>query len=179
MAVVGAKTHLLLSALALGPNAEVSERIERAEALYQEERFDEALAELEAAYAMEPRPELLFAMGQAARSGGDCETAIRHYEQFIAEAAKETDRAVAQEQIDECRIDADVGPCLDVEPCLDIGPCLSPPPPPPARRGCGGEQAAWFALFPFVPLVRRRDAVQKLAKKLPRDVYEKLMRDLD
>ncbi|HEY5936372.1 MAG TPA: tetratricopeptide repeat protein [Kofleriaceae bacterium] len=67
----------------------------RARAHHEAERFREALAASEAAYACEPQPSLLYAMGQIAFNLADYRAAARFYEQFLATAPPPEDAAVA------------------------------------------------------------------------------------
>ena len=69
------------------PTAE--DTIAEAAALVGEERFDEARALLERAYATDPHPALLYARAQVERRAGQCEEARRLFEQFAADASKE------------------------------------------------------------------------------------------
>jgi hypothetical protein len=83
---------------------EVRERFERAVAAAGNHEYDVAIAELRAAYEIEPRLDILFAWAQAARQGGDCVTAIRLYKEFLASddlTAMQT--KVANDNLNRCR----------------------------------------------------------------------------
>src|SRR5829696_2468988 len=56
------------------------------QALYEQGRYADAIARFERGRAIEPRPEFLYAQGQAARKAGDCRRAIELYRRFIVEA---------------------------------------------------------------------------------------------
>lgn len=50
--------------------------------LYSAEQYDEAVREFQAAYAVKPRPRLLFNIGQAHRNLGNYREALRYYLQY-------------------------------------------------------------------------------------------------
>jgi len=66
--------------------------------------FAAARAELLAAYTLEARPELLFALGQAELNLGNYDAAIDHYEQFIASNPGDDQVALAQQAIGAARM---------------------------------------------------------------------------
>jgi len=66
-------------------------------ALYAAHDFRAAARELEAAYALEPRREILFAQAQATRLAGDCAAALPLYQRFLASTPP-------QQQIEATRI---------------------------------------------------------------------------
>jgi hypothetical protein len=69
-------------AQALG--AESRGHFDQGMALYATRDFRAAARELEAAYALEPRREILFAQAQATRLAGDCAAALPLYQRFLA-----------------------------------------------------------------------------------------------
>ena len=66
--------------------------IEQANALYQAERWSEALDLYARAYELSPQPALLYRMGKSAQNAGKVREAIEHYERFI-KALPEEDAA--------------------------------------------------------------------------------------
>src|SRR5690606_36356983 len=64
--------------------AKAKAHVTRATELHRESKFREALVELKTAYALEPDPKLLYAMGQIHVRLGECEQAIAFYERFLA-----------------------------------------------------------------------------------------------
>lgn len=66
--------------------------------------FSAARTELLAAYTLEPRPELLFALGQAELNLGNYAAAIDYYEQFIASNPGDDQVALAQQAIGAARM---------------------------------------------------------------------------
>lgn len=70
-----------MAAPAAAPRAR--EHFERGAALYQAKDYEGAVAAFEAAYALEPEPQTLFAWAQAERLSGDCESAVKLYQRFL------------------------------------------------------------------------------------------------
>jgi hypothetical protein len=70
--------------------------------LFDEHRYALAIDEFRAGYAIEPRGELLYALGQAQRLGGDCPSAIATYRAFLAGAPTPQQSAVVQQNIADC-----------------------------------------------------------------------------
>ena len=80
--------------------------------------FAHARDELQAAYALDPRPELLFALGQVELNLGHAQAAIDYYEKFIATNPADDQAALAQQAIGAAR--------------LELDRPAPPPPPKPA-----------------------------------------------
>lgn len=73
------------------------------------------------------------------------------------------------------------GPCLSDEPLRCLQPCLNIIEP---TRGCGSRRDGSVSMLAALPLLalrsrRRRDAVERLAERLPPDVVAKLRRNDD
>jgi tetratricopeptide (TPR) repeat protein len=77
------------------------EHQKRAALLYQAGRYGDAVAELEAEYALEPNPAVLFNIGQAYRYWGRSEEAIRAYRHYLAQAPRDANRWEAERAIAE------------------------------------------------------------------------------
>ena len=88
----------------------------RARDLHAKGDYAHARDELEAAYVLEPRPELLFALGQVELNLGHYQAAIDYYEKFIATNPADDQAALAQQAIGAARVELD-----------------RPPPPPPPK----------------------------------------------
>lgn len=82
----------LLAALALaatpalalaGPKEEAGKHIEAATKAHSEEKYDVALTELEAAYRLDPDPELLYAIGQVHSKLGNCADATTYFDRYL------------------------------------------------------------------------------------------------
>ena len=113
------------------PAADAKAHVARATEAHKAGRYDDARVELEAAYALTPRPELLYALGQVNAKLGRCSDATAYFHQFAAaqrdpQVARVTDEAIAS-----CK------------------PAAPPPPPAgPVAPPAGGPEtpapAAWY-----------------------------------
>ncbi|CAN5862570.1 hypothetical protein BH11MYX3_BH11MYX3_24450 [soil metagenome] len=65
--------------------------------------FTEALAELQLAYKLDPRPELLFAIGQVSIKLDRCDDAVTYYEQYLATKPSTEAASDTREAIDTCK----------------------------------------------------------------------------
>src|SRR6185312_4645276 len=107
------------------PKEEAKRRIDRAAALHKEGKYDDALAELEAAYKLDPQVDLLFAIGQVYAKLGRCDEARGEFEQFAAK--KKTKQA---SQIVEQAIAACIPKAPPVPPPVEAAPAPTPAPEP-------------------------------------------------
>lgn len=122
------------------------EHTDRAIALYQEQRFEEAIAEFQAAYALRQWPRLLFNIGQAHMRLGHAREALGYYEQYLRvqpdpppEAKEELERAMAQAR-------ALLEPPRPPKPAPPPPQLLPPPPrpaPPPPRPSIARAWWLW------------------------------------
>jgi len=111
---------VLLAPLASGQEAPAPPAAaEAGRVAYDQGRYAEALADFQAAYAADPKPNLLYAIGQAYRKLGDCPRAIEAYEQFLQSEPAPDPARLARGHIEACRIAA-----------RPVEPQPSPPPPP-------------------------------------------------
>ncbi len=103
---------------------------ERADALVQEGKLDEAFELLEQAYyaQAEPEPRLLFGMGVIALERGECEEAVGYLGRFLATSPAEDAAAKAREVIAYCEeeLRAQAEPVVDPEPVVGTGPTVDP-----------------------------------------------------
>lgn len=106
--------------------SEAQVHIDKATDAHQAGDFETALVELQAAYALDPQPDLLYAMGQVHVKLGECEQAIDSYEQFLATNPDPDIATQAQQAIDTCKAQL---PPPTPEPAP--APAVQPPPPPP------------------------------------------------
>ncbi|HVK82449.1 MAG TPA: hypothetical protein VM513_00010 [Kofleriaceae bacterium] len=119
----------LPAAAAAGPKEEAQAHIGKATEAHQKSDFATALKELEAAYALDPQPELLYAIGQVYLKLDRCPDAISYYERYLATAPTLEAAGQAQEAIDACKAKAPPPPPEE--------PVVPPPPPPPST-------SAWY-----------------------------------
>lgn len=99
----------------------VDDQLAKVRALYAKGEFAQARDELLAAYRLEPRPALLFALGQVELAIGHFAVAIDYYQRFIA-----TEPAPEQARLAEQGIGA-------ARARLAAKPALAPRPPPAPR----------------------------------------------
>src|SRR5262245_13385065 len=71
--------------------------------LYNVQSYDEAIVEFKVGYQIDPRPEFLYALGQAQRMNHQCRAAIVSYESFLRTAPAPHREAAAKDQIELCR----------------------------------------------------------------------------
>src|SRR5262245_15171362 len=79
------------------------EHFERGNSFYYAKEFEQAKREYRAAYEAQPRPEFLWAIGQAERVSGRCESAIEAYQRFLATAPNAERSVLAGEHIAYCK----------------------------------------------------------------------------
>lgn len=127
LVVVAALLVLPLAAHA-GPK-EAQEHIQKATAAHEAGDFNTALAQLEAAYAQDPQPDLLYAIGQVHVKLNNCPVAISYYEKFLATNPGPEPSNAARDAITSCQaqLAASQPPPADPEP-------RQPDPPPPQPR---------------------------------------------
>lgn len=128
----------------------------------------------------EPDTELAGELSDAARHNAD---AVMAHPQATAEQVAQAQAEATQvETLWLERLETMATPCLSVmNTNPDIGPCLSVMEDP---RGCGRRGDGSVAMLGALALVglrarRRRDAVERLAERLPPDVVAKLRRRSD
>lgn len=99
---------ILSSAIALaGPSDILSDpqakaHVSEAEIMFSEGRFADAATQLEKAYLIEPRPELLYPWAQAEREQGHCDAAVELYQQFLEERPEGAMADNARANIERC-----------------------------------------------------------------------------
>ena len=97
---------------------------------YQEKAFDKAIKELKKGQQIDPRPEFLYALGQAYRASGDCAEAIKQYEAFLETAPPPKQAEAAKRNIERCK-EALEAVKPKPEPPPEPPPVVAPPPPGP------------------------------------------------
>lgn len=106
LSLVSSSITLALLALPASADnkAEAKSHVDSATAAHKEGRFDDARKELEAAYALDPQPQLLYALGQVNVKLGRCAEAITYYEQFIQTKPAQAATDAANQAIVTCRV---------------------------------------------------------------------------
>jgi tetratricopeptide (TPR) repeat protein len=112
------------------PKAKAGEHIERASAAYDQERFGEALNELMTAYALDPDPELLYAIGQIHVKLGQCTEAIVFYKRFLDSKPGANEAAIVKKAIKSCETAPPKSEPPKPEPPKPEPPKPEPPQPP-------------------------------------------------
>ena len=112
--------------------------IAKATELHKQNKFADALAELTTAYALDPQPQLLFAMGQLHVALGQCDQAIPFYERFLASHPDENAASATREAIDTCKKNPPPGPTAEPE---HIAPTPPQPQPQPIATH---EERPWY-----------------------------------
>ncbi|HEX5063220.1 MAG TPA: hypothetical protein VFV99_27780 [Kofleriaceae bacterium] len=105
---------------------EAQQHIEKATSLHKAGKYAEALTELQAAYALDAQPDLLYAIGQIYVKLDKCDEAISFYEKFIATQPPADAGNSANEAIETCKAKQPPPP-----PPPEPTPPPQPPPPPP------------------------------------------------
>ncbi|HEX8112193.1 MAG TPA: hypothetical protein VF516_30880 [Kofleriaceae bacterium] len=148
-----------------GPAEDAKAHVARASQAHKEGRYDDARVELEAAYALTPKPELLYALGQVHAKLGRCGDATTYFQRFAAAQHDPQVAKVIEQAIASCKPAAPPPAASTQEP-----PPASPAPPAVASP----EREAWYhdklgdglvlagATAVIVGLVEYRSAVSDL-----------------
>jgi tetratricopeptide (TPR) repeat protein len=153
---------LLVGAIALGPSvaraqpdaggsAAVDQHLARGLELYGDGAYEAALLEFRAGFALEARPELLFALAQAERKSGDCASALVYYRRFLGTEPPAEQAAAAQLQLDRCQEALGSAPETEGRVAAPVDRREAAPPPvivtPEPAAAIGGEaprRDAWY-----------------------------------
>jgi hypothetical protein len=156
-------TTLLIAALALAPTVafadEAADHAAKATRFYNIQDWAHALDEYKQAYALDPRPETLWAIAQTQRLSGDCRSAILTYKEYMRTASSAGANA-ALDWIKTCEADLEAQrrvveaatappqeptrttPTQPAQPTTappaPTSPVAVPPPPPPKPAGPPG-----------------------------------------
>ena len=118
------------------PKDPAQDKVDKAMAFYEAEDLARALEELEAAYALSPRPDILFAMAKIHDERGDCAKAITTYRKFLETKPGPNSTRIATDVIAKCqKVLAASGEPVPAEP-VDTRP---PQPVDPVDTGAPAE----------------------------------------
>jgi tetratricopeptide (TPR) repeat protein len=119
------------------PGEDAKAHVARASQAHKEGRYDDARVELEAAYALTPKPELLYALGQVHAKLGRCGDATAYFRRF---AAAQSDPQVAKV------IDQAIAACKPAAapPAAASTPGAPPANPAPPATAAPPEGARWY-----------------------------------
>lgn|SRR6185436_54584 len=112
---------------------EARARYDEAMGLYAAHEYRAAIAKLEAAYALDPRREILFAQAQATRLAGDCAAALPLYDRFLASNPPPQQVEATRIAVARCEAAALAASGPPRAPAPPQVIALPPPPPPPPR----------------------------------------------
>lgn len=127
----------LAVALVAAPLTSVADKAKRANAhiakavkAHEDGKHEVALAELRAAYEIDPTHDLLFALGQVYVQLGRCDEAAAHYEKFLAATKAPHAKSVVAQALAACKPRASE-PAPEPVPEKKPEPAVEPPPEPP------------------------------------------------
>jgi hypothetical protein len=125
-AVVVALLAVHIATASASPRSDARRHIERATSAHKAGNFSEALDELTQAYALDPQPGLLFAIGQVQVKLGNCPAAVTSYRRFLATHPAADDADIVDQAIKSCET-------AQAEPRLALAtPDFEPDKAPPA-----------------------------------------------
>lgn len=120
------------------PAEDAKAHVARATQAHKDGRYDDARVELEAAYALTPKPELLYALGQVQAKLGHCGDATAYFRRFAATQSDPQVGRVTDQAIAACK---PVAPPAAPPEAAPPAPAASPTPPAPAAPP---EAARWY-----------------------------------
>jgi len=113
-----------IAAPGLVSDPEAAKLVDEAQQAFKEGDYQAARDKIEAAYRIEPAPQLLWPWAQAERGVGNCQAAIDLYRRFIESGPKQEAVTAAEQNIARCEQELGVS-----------APPGPPPPPPPKPSG--------------------------------------------
>ena len=113
---------------------EARDRYQAGLTAYEARDFQAAARDFAAAYALDPRREILFAEAQATRLSGDCPAATRLFERFLATAPPAQQVEATRLALARCQAAPPESPPIAARPAPPAaGPMVAPPAPRPPR----------------------------------------------
>jgi tetratricopeptide (TPR) repeat protein len=100
-----AAVQLIVAVLSAGEaeaNPKARELYKRGVEEYKARKYDAAIATLKESYALDPKPDALFALAQAERLGGRCPEARKHYKELLEETTEMATAKAVQSNLDLC-----------------------------------------------------------------------------
>ena len=88
----------------------VDTHLQRGVEFYAEKQYELAIVEFRAGYAIDPRPDFLFALAQAERLSGDCPTAMVYYQRFLDTGPSANQAEAARVNMRRCKRALESGP---------------------------------------------------------------------
>ena len=129
--------------------ADAADHVARATEAHKRGDFANARAELEAAYALDPQPDLLYALGQVHAKLGDCAAAEASFRRFAATQSDPQVARVVEQAIASCQPAAPVvepagDPAEPPAPAALPSQPSQPAPPPPALVASATARSPWY-----------------------------------
>jgi hypothetical protein len=84
------------------PGASFQSHLDAGIRLYQKQMYADAAVELEAAYKIQPSPDVAFALAQALRQSGECARALTYYRQLLVRDLSPARRSAIEEAMVPC-----------------------------------------------------------------------------
>jgi tetratricopeptide (TPR) repeat protein len=122
-------------AASAAPKQEARVHIDRATKAHKAGNLEKALTELQAAYAIDPQPQLLYAIGQIYTKLGRCSEASDAYLRFLASGTDASTAQVVKQAIDACKGQG------AAEPAPTPAATEPTPPPTPATTKPAASQS--------------------------------------
>ncbi|HET7506557.1 MAG TPA: hypothetical protein VFK02_36305 [Kofleriaceae bacterium] len=153
---------LVALAIAIAPSAALAGKKEDAKAhiakatrAHKDGQYETARAELEAAYALDPQPDLLYALGQVHAKLGNCGEAITYYKRFAATQTSPQVAQVVDQAIAACKPTSEPAPATP-EPASDapVGERPADEPAPASESSGTSASAPENAPAPVAPARR-------------------------
>ena len=126
--------------------AKAKAHIAKAMKAHAKNNFSAALGELQAAYALDAQPDLLYAIGQVYVKLDRCGEAITTYQAYLATKPAPQAAADTEQAISTCKAKHDTAP-PPPPPAAVVAPEPPPPPeptPPPPQAIMGGGRARFY-----------------------------------
>ncbi len=116
--------------------SEAKQHLDSATARHKDRKYAEALDEMKTAYALDPQPELLYAIAQLHVQLGQCDRALPFCDRFLDSKPKDSSAAKARQAIEMCKTNPPAAAPPEPPPVVvpPPRPIVVPPPPPPTRR---------------------------------------------
>ena len=118
------------------PKADAQAHIDAAAQAHKAGKYKQALEELATAYTLDPRPELLYAIGQLHVKLDQCDQAITFYERFLATKPDAGPAGAATEAVATCKqrlAHPSATPPVDAQARAQAPPPPAHQPPPPEQ----------------------------------------------
>lgn len=116
--------------LLLLANETAGEWLERGLRSYAVGRYDEAIDAFQRGYEIEPRPDFLYALGQAQRMRGDCKAAAASYRAYLRTSPAERAAAPARQNLERCERELAHAPPAAAPSSPASPPTVAAPPSP-------------------------------------------------